>query len=837
MEENKKGGVLGGGEAQPRKLPELLAPAGSLSHLRAAILAGADAVYMGGQRFGARAYAQNFSGDDIIEALHFAHFYGRKLYLTVNTLLKPEEIDGALYDFLLPYYEAGLDGVIVQDLGAVRGIRAWFPEMEIHASTQMTITDVYGARAAERMGMTRIVPARELSLLEIAHLKEQTGLEVEVFVHGALCYCYSGQCLLSSKYGDRSGNRGRCAQPCRLAYRLYDAKGRACRTDGRYLLSPRDLCSLATLPELVRIGVNSLKIEGRMKNVEYVAGVTAIYRKYLDRLAALSDVRDYRVEEEDWHRLEELYCRTQFTDGYWERHNGPEMLSVRSPKNTGRLVGSVVATRKNKVTLHLEADLSPKDILVIPLDAEGDRECVLTVSAAGAGRKGTKVTLNAPSTREISPGRPVYRRRSEALSAHILCDILGKEKKLEAAGEVVLRIGHPASLVLRSQGETVTLLGALVERSKKHPLQEGDVLRQMQKTGNVPFALSALSIDLEAGSFLPMSALKKLRQEGFRLLKEKLEARGERTKPAFQMLPEKEEDDWKVAKTKSTMENPLPKRERIATVYGEAQFAQVLADSFFDGICLPWEFFSPEELLRCAKSGVTSGRKLYLALPHVFRSLPQRKAQRAAFGEVAASPLWSGVYVYTVNEAEYLEELPGFSGRGIAAASLYHWNAHAERETADIFPSIQTLELPAELSGAETERLLFRGDGAHDFELLVHGRLPLMQSAQCLKKTAGRCDRCPEIWQLRDRKDRILPVTTHCADCYNLIWQDRPTSLIGEDLTGVIAKLCRLRFDLFGLSKKELDKMKKQYMLWEKNGFQAFSDKEAPEHHWNLGIE
>ena len=207
------------------RLPELLAPAGSFTHLKAAIKAGADAVYMGGQQFGARAYADNFTRENVLDALQYAHFYEKRLYLTVNTLMKEKEITGQLYDFLLPFYEAGLDGVIVQDLGAAAFIRRYFPEMEVHGSTQMTIVDVAGARAAARLGMNRIVPARELSLKEIRRIKEETGLEIEVFVHGALCYCYSGQCLLSSMYGGRSGNRGRCAQPCRLPYRILNADG------------------------------------------------------------------------------------------------------------------------------------------------------------------------------------------------------------------------------------------------------------------------------------------------------------------------------------------------------------------------------------------------------------------------------------------------------------------------------------------------------------------------------------------------------------------------------------------------------------------------------------
>ena len=243
-----------------RNLPELLAPAGSFEHLKAAVAAGADAIYMGGEKFGARAYAHNFSREDMIEALQFAHFHERKLYLTVNTLMKEKELFEELGDFLFPYYENGLDGVIVQDIGAVRFIRENFPDLEIHGSTQLTVTDFRGAVAAKRMGMTRVVPAREISLEEIAAIRQNTSLEIECFVHGALCYCYSGQCLLSSMIGGRSGNRGQCAQPCRLPYTIEGEK--------KYYLSPKDICTLDLIPELAEAGIDSFKIEGRMKKLK-----------------------------------------------------------------------------------------------------------------------------------------------------------------------------------------------------------------------------------------------------------------------------------------------------------------------------------------------------------------------------------------------------------------------------------------------------------------------------------------------------------------------------------------------------------------------------------------
>ncbi|MFR3390399.1 MAG: peptidase U32 family protein [[Clostridium] scindens] len=301
---------------------EILAPAGSYESLRAAVCAGADAVYIGGMQFGARAYAKNLTQEELEEAIDYVHIHGRKVYLTVNTLLKDKEID-QLYEYLKPYYERGLDGVIVQDVGAASYIREYFPGLAVHASTQMTITGRRGASFMKSQGIVRVVPARELSLEEIRIMKEETGLEVECFVHGALCYCYSGQCLLSSMIGGRSGNRGQCAQPCRLPYSVEG--GRPCD-----LMSLKDLCTIDLLPELMEAGIDSFKIEGRMKQPDYVYTVTSLYRKYAD-LYCRKGRAGYQVSAEDRERLLGAYQRRGYSEGYYRQHNGKEMISFRRP--------------------------------------------------------------------------------------------------------------------------------------------------------------------------------------------------------------------------------------------------------------------------------------------------------------------------------------------------------------------------------------------------------------------------------------------------------------------------------------------------------------------------
>lgn len=309
---------------------ELLAPAGSFQSVKAAVNAGADAVYMGGIRFGARAYAESAESteeDMVMEAIHYCHLFSVKLYMTVNILFKESELP-ALRDFIKPYYVAGVDGLIMQDIGAAKMIQHWFPDLPVHASTQMTITSSYGVEMAKRLGMTRVVLSRELSLSEIKQIYEKTHMELEAFCHGAMCYSYSGACFMSSLLGGRSGNRGRCAGTCRLEYQAAGKQG--------YYLSMKDMETVALLPEMISAGVYSFKIEGRMKSPVYTAGVAAIYRKYLDlAMASIADEKgvheEYRVDPQDIRILHAIYDRGGVTE-YLTRHNGQEMIAVSEKK-------------------------------------------------------------------------------------------------------------------------------------------------------------------------------------------------------------------------------------------------------------------------------------------------------------------------------------------------------------------------------------------------------------------------------------------------------------------------------------------------------------------------
>ncbi len=372
---------------------ELLAPAGNYESFVGAIAAGADAVYIGGRMYGARAYADNFSDEEVCRAIRYAHLCSKKIYMTINTLMKQSEID-ELADYMRPFYEEGLDGVIVQDMGAICLFKEQFPKMEIHASTQLTITGVYGAQYLKDLGVTRVVPARECSLEEMRRIREDAGIEVEAFIHGAMCYSYSGQCLFSSMLGGRSGNRGRCAQPCRLPYQVTSTNEASMHKGSSqkeiYPLSLKDMCTLSVLPDLLEAGIDSFKIEGRMKSPEYAAGVTALYRKYID-LYYLDPNAPYNVDPDDLKALMSLYIRSDIQDGYYFNHNGKEMITPGKPgylKTDDALLKKVrerylSADHAPSVQAAESVYLTPGETSVLVLTAKDASGADVTVSVTG----------------------------------------------------------------------------------------------------------------------------------------------------------------------------------------------------------------------------------------------------------------------------------------------------------------------------------------------------------------------------------------------------------------------------------------------------------------------
>ena len=485
---------------------EILAPAGSYDCFRAAVRAGADAVYAGGPKFGARAYADNFSEEELRRAVREAHLHGCRFYLTVNTLLKEEEMDG-LYEYLAPLYEEGLDAVIVQDIGVFDAVRTWFPEMDLHASTQMTVTNVEGARFLEQRGARRVVPARELSLGEVRRIHDGTGLEVECFVHGALCYCYSGQCLLSSIIGGRSGNRGQCAQPCRLPYTAGGEK--------RHYLSLKDICTLELIPELVEAGIDSFKIEGRMKGPEYVAAVTAMYRKYTD-LYLSSGRRNFSVRAEDREMLMDLYNRGGSHTGYYKRHNGRAMISLDRPNHEGVDAVRMTDQRGREVRGTALTELHRGDVIRIG----GGKE---NYTLGSPVEKGGSVTFLAPKGVRFERGAVFRRIRNGQLLKELDEKYVSAGKQEKIHGFLSLFSSCPAVLTVICREVSFTAESEeCVTEAQKRPLEEKDVRSRIMKTGNSPFCFETLEISMGEGIFLPVQQLNGLRRAALAGLEEAL---------------------------------------------------------------------------------------------------------------------------------------------------------------------------------------------------------------------------------------------------------------------------------------------------------------------------
>ena len=697
---------------------ELLAPAGSYEGLQAVVKAGADAVYIGGSMFGARAYANNPQQDEMLEAIDYAHIHGKQIYLTVNTLLKNKELYGQLYDFLAPYYQQGIDAVIVQDLGVLSFLKKEFPNLPIHASTQMAVTGAKGVALLKEAGVSRIVTARELSLKEIHEIYKETGMEIESFVHGALCYCYSGMCLFSSMLGGRSGNRGRCAQPCRLPYTAYKDREQISQEEQAYLLSPKDMCTVDILPEILQAGVYSLKIEGRMKRPEYAAGVTSIYRKYLDLYE--KNPKNYGVTSEDRQILLDLYQRDGFNQGYYHSHNGKEMMAVVNQKEQNK---------KQKI----------------------------------AGK------------------------RNELLFEQLKKEYLDTKKQEKINGNFILFANSPAILDLDFQDIHVQVMGDIVEEAKKQPLSADRVEKQMRKTGQTPFVFDTLEIMTDEAGFLPMQSINELRRQG--LEKEIL-------KKYRRALPERTENSREKS-CEAFGKNPV----FYASVETKEQLEAVLEEKDIQGVYCHISMFDKKqrwkEVFETMYQVHKQGKEFYLALPYMLRD-----------GQLAGE------------EQEFLkiaEQCEGF--------------------TLDKLGIMRTT-VPLELNGKE----IHARDNKNS-EMVIYGHYPMMISAQCIKKTCGKCDKNSSLVKLKDRYGKYFPTRSFCDFCYNVIYNSVPTGLLEEAPQLFGEGFASLRLNFTVETKEEVKNLLDMFLgayAQENKNVKKKNPKEMPEFtkgHFKRGVE
>lgn len=489
---------------------ELLAPAGNQAALQAAFANGADAVYLGGQQFNARHSAANFSIDEIERAVDYARLRNKKIYLTMNTLIDNQEFLAAL-DYAYAFYTLGVDALIIQDLGLLTSLHKLLPQLPLHASTQMTVHNSPAAQWLQQEGVSRIVLAREMNLEEIKRVHQDTpGMEFEVFAHGALCFCYSGQCLFSSMVGGRSGNRGRCAQPCRLPYQLIADKGsekQVIEAAGRYLLSPADLCAVEHLAQLKDAGVTSLKIEGRMKRAEYVAVVTSVYRQALDLLESHPEAA---IDEVLRKKLHQIFNRT-LTSGYLLP--GQKVLSISRPNNRGVYLGRIISQNAGHLTIKLSDNVSLGDGLEVWVaQGKGPSAIVKAISLEGnavtQAVRGQTVTIPVPG--RAAPGDRVFKTHDQALIAEANASIQADEEfKIPVKMTIRLEEGQPLLLSLEDySGHRVQVEGSsLAVPAQGQPLQEDTIMEKLGRLGGTPLVLEEYQLYYQGGLILPFSDL------------------------------------------------------------------------------------------------------------------------------------------------------------------------------------------------------------------------------------------------------------------------------------------------------------------------------------------
>ncbi|HBA46928.1 MAG TPA: hypothetical protein DCZ91_03840 [Lachnospiraceae bacterium] len=664
---------------------ELLSPAGNEEGFYGAIHAGADAVYLAGNRFGARAYADNFTTESLVACIRYAHLLGRRIYLTVNTLLKEEEIS-QLYDYLLPFYEAGLDAVIVQDLGVLRFVREHFPKLKIHVSTQMTLCGSYGAALLKRMGAERIVPARELGLQELAVMKQRADIEIEAFIHGAMCYCYSGQCLFSSILGGRSGNRGRCAQPCRLPYSVSagNRKEKEC-----YPLSLKDMCTIEHLPTLMEAGIDSFKIEGRMKKPEYTAGVTAIYRRYIDLYGRLKEERGaeeaasaYHVDRADLEQLRSLYIRSGIQDGYYFRRNGREMITLESPAYSGSNEKLLADIRGTHLHVREKLPVSVKAVFRVGLPAE------VTYTWADRSFRATGDMVERAGKQPITPENI--------------------RKQLGKLGDSAFRTAEAD-------------MDIVADEDSFYPLKQINELRRTAIAGLEEQILSFRGYLADADL------------DGFKTGGLAEEQRG------------------KNAEKEQYGTNPVS-REMCAgqrcLVFSVCTIHQLKAVAdWFSGekADRPLRFYIEGDLFLSERQEVLdicnrmpAESSFYLALPYILRE-SDRSYLEALSSAMRESGIFRGFLVRSMDGLGYVRELMegelSMEEENLHCrtdAGVYAWNQWAVRELASYADGFC---LPYELKGSEQKGL---PDGL-PCEKIVYGRIPMMITANCLFRTFREC--------------------------------------------------------------------------------------------------
>jgi putative protease len=732
---------------------ELLAPAGSEACLHAAVQAGADAVYLGVERFNARRGADNFALEDLPRICDWAHIRGVKLYLAANTVILPSEVDAAL-ETVRQAYRAGIDAFIVQDLGLAAEMRRTLPQARLHISTQVNTHNVAGLQAAAAMGAKRVTLARELSLPEIDCLCSAArglGLEVETFAHGALCICYSGQCFMSSLIGGRSANRGMCAQACRLPYELHNrAVRKVLDAPGEHLLSPKDLCSVNVLPELVSCGVASLKVEGRMKSPEYVSAVVSVYRAVLDRTLAHAQEPHVnpmaRATEDEMRTLSEAFSRG-FTTAYLTDDTGSEMMSYGRPNNRGVFVGRVTAVGDGMVAVDCEQDVAEGDVLEF-WTGRGHFAHAVQELQGGRGR-----IVRMRVEKRVGKGDRVFRvRRAKAA----FVDDAAKPR-VPVSGSVQLRMGKPLAMTLVGPGgEEVRVEGPIVESARTKAVLAEEVRVHVDRFGSTPFALQSLDVQLDEGVGVGFSQLHKVRAAAADQLQEAMLAgyHGRRLPRVPDAVP---------------VFGVRPRGCSVAAMVANAACARAARKAGADAIYVPAVNYKRGESMVAGQLSDTVSQAGYpnkcaIVLPTVDKELlGGTREERFAFDAWRYVKPGEPVLAENLGQVSRAHELGAQVevGSNIPVVNPLALDAMADLGATRVW-------LSPELALGQIQQLGERG--SVPLGLTIMGRTELMVTEHCLLQSQGpcaqACSTCPRRKSphyLKDRKGYEMPLVTDCC--------------------------------------------------------------------------
>lgn len=800
---------------------ELLAPAGNFDAFLAAVENGADAVYLGGKMLNARQFAGNFDDAQLERALDYAHARGVKILLTLNTLVLDEEMEAAV-EYGARAYEMGADALIVQDMGLAARLKKLIPQIPLHASTQMTIYNLEGVKALEKMGFERVVTARELQLPEIKNICKNTSMEVEIFVHGALCISYSGQCLMSSLIGGRSGNRGKCAQPCRLPYSI-QRDGKSLKNG--YLLSPKDICYIDQLSGLLDAGVASLKIEGRMKSPEYVASVVKIYRKYLDELesgpAEKPDLAGnpekgtrQKVTKEDMHELLQSFNRGGFSQGYLNGKTGPQMMACEKPKNWGTYLGTAVARDQNSnaVKVKLDGTLGNGDGIEIWSgksfeDSPGGivTKIVKDGQQVKRANRGDTVWVSVIKG-NVEKGSSVYKTSDKEMLERAAASYTRPSRRLAVTASFTLKKGRfPVFTLSDFNGSSVWAAGEVMpETAVNKPLTEGRIADQLKKLGSTPFDIVDLQIDMDNDLVIPVGELNNIRRKAAELLENKIIASRKRKLPENKNsedsgeLTENLQGDLtyfpgNIAKDAGNMSNPMRnrpavnKKVKISAMLYHLPEAIDLEKINADRLYLPFRELLGREVSDRAGEFRKQGREIFAYIPAVIKG-----KQTGIIYENARriSEITDGFLTGNPGTAEILKSRAGEDVRIMGDYSLNVLNSWAVNYFKDI--GYMGTALSYELNLAQLDGISCPQE--FETEIGVYGRIPVMTSEYCpVGGSAG--DAAPHqckamcrngVYHLKDRKNAEFLIQCDCTDCRSTVFNS--SVLFVPELAGQIGK-------------------------------------------------